>query len=87
MLLISLFINILKTSSIVLLISMSRIYLAIYLSAEMGIYLLIKAGQRNFIYWIPMETGWKAFFVSLVIRVAGKIITDFTSILHMRHVR
>jgi len=55
-----------------------------YLAASMGVYLLYRACRRDLHYWVPLEgkTGW---FVSICMRVVGKVFVDFTGCIHFRH--
>ena len=55
-----------------------------YAAGDMALYFLQKVLRGDFWYWMPV--GGKAeFAVSIIGRVVGKIITDFTSLVHFRH--
>ena len=51
---------------------------AIYIVADLGLYLLYKIIRSDFYYWIPGE-GCFEICVSFFVRVVVKVITDFTS--------
>ena len=72
---------VLRTVSVALLFFSSPVCLVAILLAEMGLYLCFLAVRRDFYYWIP-NSGW---LVALFARVIGKIFSDFTGIVHMRH--
>ena len=54
------------------------------LSCEVGIYLIYKVLRKDFRYFLhlPQKTS---IAVSLIIRIAMKVVADFTGILHARH--
>ena len=54
------------------------------LGGEVGIYLLYKVLRKDFRYFLPLPLG-TSIAVSLLMRVAVKLITDFTGMLHARH--
>ena len=54
------------------------------LGCEVGIYLLYKVLRKDFRYFLPLPNG-TSLAVSLLFRVALKVITDFTGMLHARH--
>ena len=59
-------------------------WVALYTSADMGLYLLVKVFRGDFWYWMPL--GGKAEILSsFLARVMIKIITDYTSIVQFRH--
>jgi len=49
----------------------------------MALYLLQKVARGDFHYWIPVD-GAIGLFMSLMPRVMGKTVTDFTGLLQMR---
>jgi hypothetical protein len=56
----------------------------LYIGADLGLYLFVKALREDFWYWIPL--GGNAEFVnSIACRVMVKVVGDFTSIVHFRH--
>ena len=73
-----------KTMATSLLICVSETWLAIYLGGDMVVFLLVKIIRGDFRYWfnLPNSLGW---FVSLLMRVAGKVLADFTLVLQQRH--
>ena len=58
-------------------------YLAIYMAGDMALYLLQKIARGDFHYWVPVD-GPFGLFVSLVLRVNVKTITDFTGVVQFR---
>ena len=58
-------------------------YLVIYLAGDMALYLLQKVARGDFHYWLPVD-GAAGLFVSLLLRVIVKTITDFTGVIHFR---
>jgi hypothetical protein len=58
-------------------------YFALYSLIEMGIYLLYKLLRRDFYYWMPLE-GAVGIFLSLLMRIVVKVVTDFTGVLQFR---
>ena len=73
-----------KTLGIVLLSAVSLDYVAVFFATDIGSYLLIKIIRGDFIYWPPLE-GITSILLSLIMRVGIKVITDFTSIIQLRH--
>ena len=58
-------------------------YFAIYMAGDMALYLLQKVARGDFHYWFPID-GAFGLFVSLVLRVFVKTITDFTGVIQFR---
>ena len=54
------------------------------LGGEMVVYLIYKVVRGDFRYWVPMSR-WPSLALSLLERVAVKVICDFTGFLHARH--
>ena len=54
------------------------------LVGEMESYLIFKVARGDFRYWVPLPQG-TSLVVSLLERVAVKVICDFTGFLHARH--
>ena len=73
-----------KTLGLVLLSAVSLDYVAVFFATDIGSYILIKIIREDFIYWLPLE-GIASIQVSLLVRVMVKVITDFTSVIHLRH--
>jgi len=57
---------------------------AFVFSCEIGVYLLYKVLRGDFYHWLRLPTGFSTI-MSLVERVAGKIVCDFTAMVHLRH--
>jgi hypothetical protein len=55
-----------------------------YIGADLGLFLVIKLLRRDFWYWIPAG-GNTEVFVSIIARFGAKIVTDFTSLVFLRH--
>ena len=54
------------------------------LGGEIVVYLIYKVARGDFRYWMPLPRGI-SLAVSLITRVAVKVICDFTGFLHARH--
>ena len=54
------------------------------LSAELCLYLAVKAWRRDFYYHVPVY-GVTGVFMSLSFRVISKVVTDWTAVCHFRH--
>ena len=59
-------------------------YMAVFMSAELTFFILIKVLRGDFFYWVPVE-GFAAYPVALTMRIINKIVTDFTVIVQLRH--
>jgi hypothetical protein len=59
-------------------------WVSLYVGADLCIYLLLKMLRGDFWYWAPVG-GNAEIFVSTVLRVLIKVVTDFTSIVQFRH--
>ena len=55
-----------------------------YIGADLGLFIFVKLIWRDFYYWTPKE-GNADIPNSLLCRVKGKTIVDFTSLLQLRH--
>lgn len=73
-----------KTSSIVLLWSISGLLVVLYFVIDYGIFFGIKFYLNDFLYWVPIE-GNSKYVVSFIMRIMGKLIVDFTGYLTNRH--
>jgi hypothetical protein len=59
-------------------------WVALYVGADLGLYLFVKILREDFWYWMPL--GGNAEVVnSFVCRVLVKVVGDFTSIVQFRH--
>jgi hypothetical protein len=73
-----------RCTTIVLLGLVGGRWVAFYIGADMGLYLVVKLLRGDFWYWAPF--GGNAEIVSsILMRVIVKVITDFTSIVQFRH--
>ena len=61
----------------------SKRHLAMYMAGDMALYLLQKVARRDFHYWLPVD-GVGGLFMSLLLRVFVKTITDFTGVIQFR---
>ena len=73
----------LRSLSAVMLMLVQKRYFVIYMAGDMALYLLMKVLRGDFYHWIPVD-GAFGLIVSLLVRVIGKTITDFTGIVHPR---
>ena len=67
-----------KALVLVLLGLVSRSVAFLYIGADIGLFLLFKILRDDFYYWMPLD-GYVGIIVSLLCRVIGKVVTDFTS--------
>ncbi len=58
-------------------------YFIWYSACDMGFYILLKIVRGDFWYWFP-ATGSSGLFVSFLMRVVNKNLTDYTGIVHFR---
>ena len=58
-------------------------YFIAYMGGDIALYLLQKALRNDFWYWIPLD-GAAGIGMSVLTRVALKIITDYTAVVHFR---
>ena len=75
----------LRSFSVAALIMTDLKYYAWYSAADIGIYIAQKIARRDFSYWIPVEGGLE-IVLSFFSRVIVKIISDYTAMVHFRHV-
>ena len=73
-----------RCMSLVLLGLIGTGWVAAYISADLGLYLIIKTMRRDFWYWMPAG-GNAEILISAMNRFVVKIIVDCTSIVHFRH--
>jgi hypothetical protein len=59
-------------------------WVGLYFGADLGLYLLVKILRGDFLYWVPLG-GNTEVVNSIVNRVLVKVVTDFTSIVQLRH--
>ena len=71
-------------SAAMLMMSDSR-YFTWYFAGDMAVYLGFKVLRGDFTYWVPVS-GFMGFLASLLTRTGVKTITDYTGLLHFRHV-
>jgi len=73
-----------RSFSAAMLMLVKKKYFAIYMAGDMALYLLQKLARGDFHYWIPVDGEW-GLFVSLLMRMGVKAITDFTGVIQFRH--
>jgi hypothetical protein len=59
-------------------------WVSLYVGADMLLYLLVKILRGDFWYWMPVG-GNAEILSSIVSRLLVKVVTDFTSIVQLRH--
>ena len=69
-----------KGMSIVLIGMLSAKWAIAFVTADLGLYLVIKVLRGDFWYWIQCEGLLSSLLISLFARVMVKIIADFTSL-------
>ena len=57
---------------------------ALYLGGDLGLYLVVKMLRGDFWYWMPLG-GNVEMVNSLMNRVVPKVVSDFTSLVQLRH--
>jgi hypothetical protein len=73
-----------RCTTIVLLGLIGGSWAFLYIGADLGLFFLVKILRGDFWYWLPVG-GWLEIVSSILFRVVGKIIVDFTSIAQLRH--
>ena len=73
-----------RAFSAAMLMFVNKRYLAIYMAGDMALYLLQKVARGDIHYWLPID-GVGGLFMSLLLRVFVKTITDFTGVIQFRH--
>ena len=73
-----------RSLSAAMLMLVKKRYFVLYWAGDVALYLLQKVAKGDFRYWIPVD-GAMGLLMSLVIRVLGKTIVDFTGLIHFRH--
>ena len=74
----------LRSLSAAMLKMVNKRYLVVYMGDDMALYLLQKVARGDFHYWVSID-GALGLFVSLLMRVMAKTITDFTGVIQFRH--
>jgi len=72
-----------RAFSAVMLMLVNNKYLAMFMAGDMALYLLQKVVRGDFHHWLPLD-GAFGLFVSLLMRVFVKTITDFTGLIQFR---
>ena len=72
-----------RAFSAAMLMIVKKRWFVIYWSVDMGMYLAYKVAREDFHYWVPIE-GALGLFISLLVRVVNKTVTDFTGVLQFR---
>jgi len=73
-----------RSFSAVMLMLANKRYFVAYLAGDMALYMLQKVARGDFYYWVPID-GALGLFMSLMMRVIVKTITDFTGFIQSRH--
>jgi len=73
-----------RSFSAAMLMLVKKRYMMMLWAGDMALYLLQKVVRGDFHYWIPAD-GAVGLFMSLVMRVMVKTITDFTGLVQFRH--
>ena len=84
MLVLSASILVIRCTSIVLLGMLEKKFVLAYIGTDMSLYLLFKFFEGDFWYWIPLG-GNIEILSSLLMRITIKTVTDFTSLVQLRH--
>jgi hypothetical protein len=84
MLLVSAGMLLIRCTTIVLLGLIGGSWAFLYIGADLGLYILVKILRGDFWYWMPFG-GNLEIVSSILFRVIVKVIVDFTSIVHFRH--
>ena len=58
-------------------------YFAMFMAGDVAVYLLQKVARGDFHYWFPLD-GAFGLFISLLLRMIVKTITDFTGVIQFR---
>jgi len=69
--------------SAAMLMVVNKRYFVGYMAGDMALYLLQKVLRGDFHYWLPVD-GAFGLFMSLMVRVIVKILTDFTGVIQFR---
>ena len=76
--------NLSRSIGCALLLSASGSVMAVYfIVGELVLYFVYKVARRDFMYQLPIEGLW-GVLISLLVRVVGKIVVDFSGCLHFR---
>ena len=73
-----------KSVSVALMLTVSGSFCVVYMCSDMALYMTQKVARGDFHHWLPIS-GVAGLFVSLLMRVTVKVVTDFTGIVHFRH--
>ena len=73
----------LKSLFTALLVKVSVTYAVLYYIGDMAMYLLYRILRRDLTHWLPVE-GVAGALMTISIRVAMKVIVDFTGIIQFR---
>jgi len=84
MLLNSALLLLIRSFSAAMLMLANKRYFVALLAGDMTLYLLVKVASGDFHYWVPVD-GTFGLFVSLLMRVVVKTITDFTGVVQFRN--
>ena len=73
-----------KVFSIALIAATSALWLIVWLSSDLLLYMLYKAERRDFVYFMPGLTGAVKFVLAFVNRLISKAIADVSGCLLLR---
>jgi len=59
--------------------------LGLFVLSETGIFYVYKVARKEFAYFLKVDGSLLDFMFSLLQRFLGKVVTDFTGCLHLRH--
>jgi hypothetical protein len=75
---------VIRCTTIVVLGLLGGKWVSLYIGADLGLYLLVKILRGDFWYWMPVG-GNAEIVMSIIARVLVKVVSDFTSIVQLRH--
>ena len=73
-----------RCMTIIILALLGSRWVALYIGADLGLYLTVKIMRGDFWYWVPVG-GSVEILSSMLGRILVKLIGDFTSIVQFRH--
>ena len=76
--------NLSRSAGCALLASVDVGLLAVFICAEIGLYLAVKILRKDFFYWVKLE-GLLGVLFAFIERVLGKVIVDYSGCIHFRH--
>jgi hypothetical protein len=67
-----------------LLAATSGTLLVLFMTVEMGFYILFKLLRRDFTYWFPIESAAVSAGISMTARLVVKVLADVTGLIQAR---